>query len=345
MRAFVTGGTGLLGNNLVRGLLAQGHKVCVLVRSPEKASRTFGALPVEVVQGDMGDVPGFAEALQGADVLFHTAAYFREYYRPGEHEDKLEAINVEGALTLFRAAQARGVRRIVHTSSSGVIGPGPGGAPGDETCAPSAESMRNRYFASKVRADERVRDAVRSEGLPVVTILPGWMFGPGDLGPTSAGRVVLDFLHGRLPAVPPGGACATDARDVASAMIAMAERAPVGDRTLVAGPYTTLRELFTALERVSGVRAPGPSLPYPAALAMATVAQTASRWLGVESAMSVEGIRSLRAAHPLSAAKARRELGLTCRPLDETLADVVAYYRASGLAPALTASGAPKMAS
>jgi dihydroflavonol-4-reductase len=335
MRTFVTGGTGLLGNNLVRELLARGHQVGVLVRSPEKASRTFGALPVEIVQGDMEDVAGFAAALEGVEVLFHTAAYFREYFRPGDHTDKLEAINVEGALALFRAAQQRGVRRIVHTSSSGVIGPGPGGAPGDETCPPSAEAMRNRYFASKVRGDARVRDAIRDEGLPVVTVLPGWMFGPGDLGPTSAGRVVLDFLHGRLPAVPPGGACPVDARDVAAAMIALAERGVVGDRTLVAGPFATLREVFASLERVSGLRGPRLSIPFPVALATAAVAETASRWLGVESAMTVEGIRTLRGAHPLSSAKARRELGLTLRPLDETLAEVVAYYRAAGLAPAL----------
>ena len=83
MKAFVTGSTGLLGNNLVRQLVDQGHQVKGLIRSPEKAERLLGDLDVERVQGDMREVSGFAPELAGCDAVFHTAAYFREYYQPG----------------------------------------------------------------------------------------------------------------------------------------------------------------------------------------------------------------------------------------------------------------------
>jgi len=79
MKAFVTGGTGLLGNNLVRALRAEGHAVAALVRSETKAQRLLGDTGAELIRGDMENVPAFADALTGCDVVFHTAAYFREY--------------------------------------------------------------------------------------------------------------------------------------------------------------------------------------------------------------------------------------------------------------------------
>jgi len=83
MQAFVTGATGLLGSNLIQALLAQGHEVRGLVRSKEKAQRVFPGQKVDFVSGDMSSVAGFASGLAGCDVLFHTAAYFREYYQQG----------------------------------------------------------------------------------------------------------------------------------------------------------------------------------------------------------------------------------------------------------------------
>ena len=117
MKTFVTGATGLLGNNLVRALRAEGHSVRALVRSKEKAQRQLEGTGTELVVGDMENVPGFASALGGVDAVFHTAAYFREYYGAGDHWPKLEAINVltvrqaidrlEGALASARPASLR----------------------------------------------------------------------------------------------------------------------------------------------------------------------------------------------------------------------------------------------
>jgi dihydroflavonol-4-reductase len=105
MKAFVTGATGLLGNNLVRELLGRGYEVKALVRSREKAEKLFGDLAIEYVVGDMEDVPAFAAELAGSDVLFHTAAYFREYYQPGEdHWGKLKRINIDGTVEILNAA-------------------------------------------------------------------------------------------------------------------------------------------------------------------------------------------------------------------------------------------------
>src|SRR6187402_100124 len=98
MRVFVTGGTGLLGNNLVRALRAQGHEVRALVRSRKKADALLADSGAEIVVGDMREVSGFEGALSGMDAVAHTAAYFREYYGPGDHAASLEDINIKGTL-------------------------------------------------------------------------------------------------------------------------------------------------------------------------------------------------------------------------------------------------------
>jgi dihydroflavonol-4-reductase len=113
--AFVTGSTGLLGNNLVRLLVGRGHRVRALARSRRKAAEQFAGLDVEVIEGDMTDVPAFRDALRGIDVLFHTAAYFRDSYKGGRHWDELFRVNVRGTEALLAAAFEAGVRRLVHT--------------------------------------------------------------------------------------------------------------------------------------------------------------------------------------------------------------------------------------
>jgi dihydroflavonol-4-reductase len=326
--AFVTGGTGLLGTNLVRELAAKGWKLRVLARSPKKAERVLAGVPAAVVSGDMNDVGGFAQALRGADVLFHCAAYFREYYSAGEHWKKLEKINVEGTSQLLDAALAAGVRQVVYVSSSGVLGQPQSGGGYDES-APYARGTDNLYFQSKIRAEERVLEWLKSHPLPVILILPGWMFGPFDDAPTASGRLVCDFLAGTLPGIIPGGASVVDARDVAHAMIQAVQYGRPGDRYVVGGSMVSLAEIARTLETVTGQPAPRLNIPYHIAVAVAWVSQTSASLTGRNSLLTVSGVRTMRDGlkHRLSSAKAERELGVSFRPLAETLRDEVNWFR------------------
>ncbi len=329
-RAFVTGATGLLGNNLVRALLAGGHSVRALVRSDLKAQRLLGGTGAELVYGDMGDVRGFADALEGCDTVFHTAAYFREYYGPGDHWPALVAINVSGTLALAEAARARGVRRFVDTSSAGIIGRRADGSPGDEDTPPAPIARTNLYLKSKYSVAAGLRAMAPRAGLDIVQVLPGWMFGPFDAAPTASGRFVLDFLDGRLPGIPPGGISAVDARDVAAGMILAAERGRTGQRYILGGAFATLADVAAALERVTGLPAPRKRIPYALALAFAAFAQTRARITGAETPVTVAGVRMMHAGLEVSSAKAERELGWRHRPLVETLRDEVLWYRSRG---------------
>jgi dihydroflavonol-4-reductase len=332
--AFVTGATGLLGSNLCRVLVAQGWQVKGLVRSIDKAHRFLGDSGVQLIQGDMERVSAFAEVLTGVDVVFHTAAFFREYYQPGNHWETMKRINVDRTMELLQAAEARGVTRTVFTSSSGVLQCNPHQAV-TETAAYSKFAAQNLYFKTKVLAEQEIYRFLETSRMDVVMILPGWMMGPGDAAPTSAGQLILDLLAGKLPGLIDGGASLADARDVAAAMVTAADsprerlrqRGGRGERYIVTGKLATMKDIASGLEAISGVKAPRLMLPDWLALAIAWLSGIWAGLRGGVNPMPLGGIQTLLEKANLSSAKAERDLGATFRPLNETLKDTVMWYR------------------
>ncbi len=331
MKAFVTGATGLLGNNLVFALVWEGYKVKALVRSAEKARKQFGDLRnVEFIVGDIADIESFAAHLDGCDVLLHTAAYFREYARRGDSENLLQKINVDATVELFKAADRAGVKRGIFTSSSGTIGVKADGSAGDETTAPAPIAYENKYFYSKVQAEKALNEIAPTLKMEIVHILPGWMFGPGDAAPTGAGQLLLDFLHRKLPGIPDGGTKTADARDVADAMIRAITKGRPNQRYIVGGNFYTLKEVFATLEKVSGVPAPRFVLPRFLMFAVAFLSENVARLRGQEANLTVMGVKTISAKLKATNALAERELGAKFRPLEETLRDTTEWFRENG---------------
>jgi dihydroflavonol-4-reductase len=328
MNAFVTGSTGLLGSNLVKQLLGGGHTVKALARSAAKAQQLLGTHPnLTVVVGDLEDIPSFAPQMAGCDLLFHCAAYFREYFGRGDHWPKLKRINVDGTIALLTQAEQQGVQKVIYVSSSAVIGNGAHGGLGDESTPPGAMSVDNLYAKSKVLAEEAISEWLKTHQLPVVLILPTWMYGPQDAAPTGAGQLVLDFLNRNLPAVVPGGSAVVDVRDVAEAMIAAVDKGKSGERYIINNHYQSLAGINQLLAKISNVPAPRIHIPYPAALLLPWLSESAARLRGTETLITVSGIRTMKNGHDVSAAKAKRELGFQPRPFEETLRDTINWYR------------------
>jgi nucleoside-diphosphate-sugar epimerase len=335
--AFVTGATGLLGSNLVRELLRRGFGVRALVRDAERAGRLLPDAPgLQIVPGDLEDVPAFASALAGSEVVFHAAAYFRESYRGGSHWRKLHAINVDGTRALVEASYERGVRRFLHVSSVGtLVGHAPDGRPVDETLRRDPARTRNDYFRSKILADRVVEEALeRHPDLWAAFILPGFMNGPGDAGPTAAGQTILDFAAGKLPGVVDVHLSYVDARDVAQACVEAVERAPRGERYVVAGRRVHLGDAYRILERTLGV--PAPTRLVPLAL-LAVVAAMNELWARISGRPVLIGramFRTLREEGPYNSydsSKAERALGVRFRPLEATLRDAAAWLSKGGI--------------
>jgi dihydroflavonol-4-reductase len=337
LKTFVTGATGLLGNNLVRELEAQGHEVVALARDARKAERVLAGTSARTVVGDMLRVGEFARELAGCDVVFHTAAYFREAFEPGSDDSALESINIGGTMKLLDAADAAGVTGFVHVSSGGTIGKKSDGSPGDETTPPMPMQTGNPYFRSKIKGDAAIAAWRSRSGIRIVEILPGWIWGPYDAAPTAAGKLVAEFREGRIPANIGGGTCVVDARDVAAGMVAAAGRAIEAGRTrsggaagngmpevekyILGGTFCSMREIMTHLENATGAPAPRFEIPFAVLLGYAYGCLAWGRVTGGAPLVTPLAVRTMHACIALDSSKAARELGATFRDVAQTIRD------------------------
>lgn len=349
-RVAVTGATGMLGSAIVARLLAGGSEVRALVRDEDKARRLLPATADEqltLVRADITEPDSYRPALAGCDAVIHTAAYFREYYQPGADLARLFATNVDAVVRLLREAVAASVPVVVHTSSVNTLAPGTAGKPTDESAPPPPGWESNAYRASKVRAEEAIRDFCgHHDAVRVPLVLPGWMWGPGDAGPTSAGRLFLSVARRELRAVPRAGNHVVDARDVAHACVRAAEEGRGLRRYVAAGRWVSLATTCAAVARAVGVAAPR-EIPAGLALTFATLLETQARLRRRPPVATREGVRVLLdgTRTRISSARAERELGVVFRPLEQTLADEAEWFRGAGLLPPETepthAKGSP----
>ncbi|WP_435108197.1 NAD-dependent epimerase/dehydratase family protein [Nocardiopsis synnemataformans] len=341
-RSVVTGATGLLGSNIVRLLLSLDQEVVALVRDTDRARRLLPDDPrLRLVAGDITDPDSYRPVLAGADEVFHTAAYFREYFQDPSLTEPLDRVNVRGTeLALAEAANAE-VPVFVHTSSINTLDLRGPENPADESTPPPDRfvglSASRCYPSSKVRAERAVEDLIRSGragSTRVAVVLPGWMWGPGDAGPTSAGRLFLGVAKGAVKAVPRLSNYVVDARDVAFACVAAA-RVGGHDRYVVAGAKRSVPALVGAVATETGARTPR-AVPAGLAVAAASLMELQARLGGGEPTATRAGVRVLREGEDrnITSGLAERDLGVRFRSVAETVSATGAWYRRHGMLPA-----------
>jgi dihydroflavonol-4-reductase len=331
MRAFVTGSTGMVGSNLVHLLVEKGYEVHALVRSEKKGEEMLGHLKgISLILGDMENVQAFVGNLSGSNVLFHTAAYFREYYAPGEHEEKLQKVNVAGTIELLKAAEAQNVEKVIYVSTVGVIGAEPDGRPSNESTPAGKGTYENLYLKSKLEAEKEIDAFLKSHSLPVVVILPGVIVGPRDSGPTPSGRFLLDYMHGRVPGVIKGGMSIVDVRDVALAMVEAVDRGRSGERYIIGGHFIEMEELLRMMEEVTGIPAPKWKIPGVLAKVASHLAVFQSRMSGKPPTITPDTVRMIQGKIRFDSTKAISELGVQFRAPRDTAVDTVAWFKEHG---------------
>jgi dihydroflavonol-4-reductase len=328
MRAFVTGATGFLGSNLIRLLVEKGHTVKGLVRSAEKAATIFPDSQIEFCQGDLLYVSGFANELEGCDVVFHTAAYYTAYMQDqnGSHPD-LEKINVDATRELLQAAREARVQTFVFVSSAGVMQSNGRMRPANED-SPLHTSTPNRYFRSKIQAENAIKEFLSRHRSPrPIIIRPSLMLGPGDNVPTPAGQFIVNLLSGRIKALPPGNMAVVDVRDVALAMESLVHRGSSGECYIVGGNAYTIAELARQVAELGKQPPIRRQLPYPMAMLLAGISDVQKRLSGKGFLpLSRSDLQRMHRLIAPDSSKTMDLLGWKFRPLPETITDTLQWF-------------------
>lgn len=326
MTVLITGATGFVGSAVARLLLAEGREVRALVRGGGD-SRNIDGLDIERASGNLTDIASLKSAVKGCNALYHVAADYRLWIpRPKEIYD----INVEGTRNLMRAAGEAGVARIVYTSSVAVLGLNKDGTPAGEDVPVGLADMTGHYKRSKYLAEEVVREMVSKNGLAAVIVNPSTPIGARDIKPTPSGRIIVDFVNGRMPAYVDTGLNLVHVDDCARGHLLAFERGKLGERYILGGENLSLRDILLTLGRITARPAPTLRLPNRLLMPFAYTAEGWARLTGTETRLTVDSLKMARKRMFFSSDKAARELGFSSRSAEQALSDAVRWFAENG---------------
>ncbi|MCA9937445.1 MAG: NAD-dependent epimerase/dehydratase family protein [Anaerolineales bacterium] len=309
MKAFVTGGSGFVGRHLVRKLVARGYEVVGLARSDQSAA-ILTAAGAQVARGDILDVPSLRAGITGCDIVFHVAGW----YKTGSADWlNAEPINVNGTRNVLRTAFELDIPKIVYTSTVAVFGDTHGEMV-DETYEPGEGPFLTEYDRTKWLAHYKVAEPLIAEGAPIVIVMPGGIYGPGDT--SLLGEMMRRFVLGQMPAVPGPELTITWAHvdDIADGHILAAEKGRIGESYILAGPAIPMGEMVDFWSYLTGKPAPLLKVPARAIQPLGPVVGSLESKLPLPDLFSEEAIRMLSATYTARSDKARRELGWRPRP-------------------------------
>ncbi|MEK9628618.1 MAG: hopanoid-associated sugar epimerase [Nitrospinota bacterium] len=319
----VTGATGFLGSAIARELLRDGRKIKLLVRKQADLSNIDG-LDAEVITGDLRDRESLKSALQGCSSLYHAAAYYSLWDRD---KKLIYDINVQGTRNILEAAMELGLDRVVYTSTVGCIGLSDDRTPTNEKTPMDPETLSNDYKISKYQA-EKIALEMFGRGLPVVIVNPSTPIGPRDIKPTPTGKIVLDFLNGKMPAYLDTGLNLIDVADCARGHILAEEKGQPGNRYILGNKNMSLKEILLALEKITGIKAPTIKMPYWVAYMAGLACETFSNLITQKPpAVPLAGVKMAKYFMYFDSSKAIRELGLPQNPVENALSQSVKWFQ------------------
>jgi dihydroflavonol-4-reductase len=309
---------------VVKTLLGQGIEVRALVRPTTNVS-TLRDFHVEVVYGDITDPVSIREAVQDVDFVFHVAADYR-FWVPDPQ--RMHATNVDGTVQILRAASDAGVSRIVYTSSVVTVR-GSKETPGTEADFIKLEECRSTYQRTKVLAERAVWELI-AKGMPITIVNPSTPIGAGDRRPTPTGRLLVDYLIGRLPAYLDTALNWVSVEDVAVGHWLAATEGRIGERYILGNANLSLGEFFRILADVSGKPAPKVRIPYAVAWMAAVVGNLFGRITAREPQATLDGVRMAGLPMLYESRKAVEQLGFPQTPIGTAVSEAVEWFRKNG---------------
>src|SRR5436853_3321721 len=324
MSTLVTGAAGFLGSHVTRQLVARGDDVRVLLRA-SSTNRAIADLPLEYVTGDLRDPASLDRAMKGVKRVFHVAADYRLW---AKRKQDIYDSNVGGTKNLLNAAKRAGVEQLIYTSTVATIAVDRPQRPNEFTDA-KLEEMVGHYKRSKWMAEREALAAAKS-GLPVIVAMPTTPIGPWDWKPTPTGKIILDFLNGKMPGYVETGLNFVGVEECAAGHLLLAEKGKVGERYLLGGENLTLKAMLDMLAKITGLRAPSLKIPHGLALGVAYANTVFSRLLGREPGIPIEGSQVAHHMMFVDCSRAQRELGFKPGSVAAALQRAVRWYADNG---------------
>ncbi len=271
----------------------------------------------------MRDPASLRKAMDGCRKVFHVAADYRLW---AKDPTELYRSNVDGTRNILEAAKKAGVERVVYTSTVGCIGI-PAEGLGDETTPVSLADMTGDYKKSKFMA-EQIALEYAAGGLPVVIVNPTAPVGGHDVKPTPTGKIVWDFMNGKIPAFIDTGLNVVDVRDCAKGHLQACDRGRAGERYILGGENLTLQQILFKLAEITGRKPPTTQIPYAVAYTAGMFSTALAHLTGRPPDVPIDAVRMARKKMWVSHAKAAKELGFTPGPADIALSNAIEWFRA-----------------
>lgn len=308
MKAFITGGTGFIGGRVVKKLLERGYQVSALARSPKDIVdfQTHGISPVP---GDITNIESMRNAMRGSDVVFHIAAWYRFGARSRGIAEK---VNVDGTRNVLGLAHELGIPKIVYTSTVGIFGDTHGQLINETTPIPTGPFI-SEYERTKWLAHVQVALPLIARGAPIVIVLPGGVYGPGDS--SLIGNLMRLYYLRQLPVFPAPDFGITFAHvdDIAEGHILAAEKGKPGESYILAGPAIYLRDMLKVWASILHRQEPALMAPPILLKPFAPVMEALEPYLPIPELFSSESLGMVDATYFARSDKARDQLGWHCR--------------------------------
>src|SRR6202049_1161012 len=324
MTTLVTGASGFLGSHVARQLVARGEDVRVLLR-PSSHNHAISDLSLEYVTGDLRDVASLDRATKGVKRVFHVAADYRLWAR--RSKDIYES-NVGGTKNLLAAAEKAGVEQFIYTSTVATIAVDRPQPPNESTEA-RLDEMVGHYKRSKWLAEQEVLNAAKN-GAPVIVAMPTTPVGPWDWKPTPTGKIVVDFLNGKMPGYVETGLNFVGVEECAAGHLLVSEKGKIGERYLLGAENLTLKQVLDSLAHLTGLPAPRLKIPHTLALGVAYAETAFSLLVGREPQIPVEGVKIAQHLMFVDCTRAQRELGFRAQSVSAELERAVRWYEKNG---------------
>jgi len=322
----ITGATGHLGNVLVRKLVSMNKKVRALILPGEDITSLEG-LEVEKVEGDVRVPDSLRKAFEGADIVYHCAGIIS--ILPGQQK-QLNQVNVLGTRNVVNICLETKVKRLVYTSSIHALSEPAPGIVIDESREFNPENVLGEYSKSKALGTLEVLKGIE-KGLNAIILCPSGIIGPHDYRISEMGKLITDFVKGKVKACVGGAYDFVDVRDVAEGLILACEKGKKGECYILSGQQIGVKQLLKFLEEISGVKAPSFKIPHQVARTAGFFNVLYCNLMKIKPLFTPFSIDVLASNSLVSCQKAQDELGYSPRSIYESIKDTVRWFRQEGI--------------